>query len=45
MMMLPRVDGHEHAEASVPCVRPSAPLVGTGVEKLAAENSGYCGIG
>ncbi|MBI4993229.1 MAG: DNA-directed RNA polymerase subunit beta [Candidatus Magasanikbacteria bacterium] len=26
---------------SVPCVRPSAPLVGTGVEKMAAENSGY----
>ncbi|MBI5222505.1 MAG: DNA-directed RNA polymerase subunit beta [Candidatus Magasanikbacteria bacterium] len=26
---------------SVPCVRPGAPLVGTGVEKLAAENSGY----
>ena len=25
----------------MPCVRQVAPLVGTGVEKLAAENSGY----
>lgn len=26
---------------AVPCIRPEAPLVGTGVEKIAAENSGY----
>ena len=26
---------------SVPCIKPDAPLVGTGLEKAAAENSGY----
>ncbi len=26
---------------SVPCIKPEPPLVGTGVEKAAAENSGY----
>jgi len=29
---------------AVPCVRPEAPLVGTGIEKKVAEDSGYCAI-
>lgn len=27
---------------AVPCVRPEAPIVGTGMEALAASNSGHC---
>lgn len=33
--------GSNMQRQAVPCIRPDAPFVGTGVEKNAAENSGY----
>jgi DNA-directed RNA polymerase subunit beta len=33
--------GSNMQRQSVPCIKPDAPLVGTGIEKVVAENSGY----
>ncbi len=33
--------GSNMQRQAVPCIKPDAPLVGTGVERAAAENSGY----
>jgi DNA-directed RNA polymerase subunit beta len=36
----PRADGRQHARQAVPVLRPEKPMVGTGIERVAAVDSG-----